>query len=456
MHKLRFLAALAAAKLSIIALKITRHNGTNFPGVLALRICPDFIKHIGKPKKVVAVSGTNGKTTTCNMILDALAMDGKKVVNNRMGSNINSGIATSLIQNATITGRCRLDMGVFEVDERSALRIFPYLRPDYMLITNLSRDSIMRNGHPEYIQGILTKYIPRETKLILNADDLICSNVSPENERVYFGIEKMPGDKNVCDNLIQDFQICPECRHKLEYEYVRYSHIGRAYCPHCGFKAPDYDYAGCSVDLGAMTIQVREDGQDGEAATYRLLNDSVYNIYNVVSAVALFRELGYSREKIQEFFAKMNIVGTRYDIREVKDKKIHMMLAKDKNAFAGSRVFEYIAQTPGTKEIIIMNSCQDDAVHWSENICWLYDCDFEFLNNDSIKNIVVCGPRVKDYRYRLLLAGVPDEKISYTDKEIDSPDQLKYLENDNIFVLYGTDSITLGYKVAERIERSIK
>ena len=390
------------------------------------------------------------------MILDALAMDGKEVVNNRMGSNINSGIATSLIQNATITGRCRLDMGVFEVDERSALRIFPYLRPDYMLITNLSRDSIMRNGHPEYIQGILTKYIPRKTKLILNADDLICSGVSPENERVYFGIEKMPGDKNVCDNLIQDFQICPECRHKLEYEYVRYSHIGRAYCPHCGFRAPDYDYAGCGVDLDAMTIQVREDGHHGETATYRLLNDSVYNIYNVVSAVALFRELGYSREKIQEFFAKMNIVGTRYDIREVKDKKIHMMLAKDKNAFAGSRVFEYIAQTPGIKEIIIMNSCQDDAVHWSENICWLYDCDFEFLNNDSIKNIVVCGPRVKDYRYRLLLAGVPDEKISYTDKEIDSPDQLKYLENDNIFVLYGTDSITLGYKVAERIERSIK
>lgn len=455
MQKLRFLIALAAAKLSIVALKITRHNGTNFPGVLALRICPDFIRYIGKPKRVIAVSGTNGKTTTCNMILDALTMDGKEVVNNRMGSNINSGIATSLIQNATLTGKCKLDMGVFEVDERSALRIFPYLKPDYMLITNLSRDSIMRNGHPEYIQRILTKYIPKETRLILNADDLICSNVSPENERVYFGIERMPGDKDRCDNLIQDFQICPECRHKLEFEYVRYSHIGRAFCPHCGFKAPDYGYAGCNVDLDAMTIQVREDVCGGEIATYRLLNDSVYNIYNVVSAVALFRQLGYSREQIQEFFNRMSIVGTRYDIKKVADKKIHMMLAKDKNAFAGSRVFEYISQTPGTKEIIIMNSCQDDAVHWSENICWLYDCDFEFLNHESIKNIVVCGPRVKDYRYRLLLAGVPDEKISYTDKEIDAPKQLKYLDNDNIFVLYGTDSITLGYKVAERIERSI-
>ena len=99
MGKLRFLAALWAAKLSIVALKITRHNGTNFPGVLALRICPDFMKYIGKPEKVIAVTGTNGKTTVSNMIVDAFAQDGISAVNNRMGSNINSGIATSLIQN---------------------------------------------------------------------------------------------------------------------------------------------------------------------------------------------------------------------------------------------------------------------------------------------------------------------------------------------------------------------
>ena len=101
MGKLRFWAALIAAKLSIVALKITRHNGTNFPGVVALKICPQFIKYIGKPKRVIAVSGTNGKTTTCNMILDAFNMEGRKVVNNRMGSNINSGIACLLY-----TSRC--------------------------------------------------------------------------------------------------------------------------------------------------------------------------------------------------------------------------------------------------------------------------------------------------------------------------------------------------------------
>ena len=114
-------------------------------------------------------------------------------------------------------------------------------------------------------------------------------------------------------NLINDIQICPECHHKLKYEYLRYSHIGKAYCPECGFTAPEYDYAGCNVDLEKMTLDIRD--RNGKA-TYRLLNDSAYNIYNVVSMVALFLEMGYSREKVQAFLENMSIVGSRYD--EVK------------------------------------------------------------------------------------------------------------------------------------------
>ena len=50
MSKLRFFIALWVAKIAIVALKITRHNGTNFPGVVALKICPQFLKYIGKPE----------------------------------------------------------------------------------------------------------------------------------------------------------------------------------------------------------------------------------------------------------------------------------------------------------------------------------------------------------------------------------------------------------------------
>ena len=74
MGKLRFYFALWAAKLSIVALKITKHNGTNFPGVLALKLCPDFLKYADKPKKIIAITGTNGKTTVSNMLLDMLTI----------------------------------------------------------------------------------------------------------------------------------------------------------------------------------------------------------------------------------------------------------------------------------------------------------------------------------------------------------------------------------------------
>ena len=95
MGKLRFLFALWMAKLSIPALRITRHNGTDFPGSLAVKLCPDFLKYIGKPAHIVAVTGTNGKTTVANMLGDVLTAEGKRVLSNRAGSNIVSGIRIS-------------------------------------------------------------------------------------------------------------------------------------------------------------------------------------------------------------------------------------------------------------------------------------------------------------------------------------------------------------------------
>ena len=453
MAKCRFILALWVAKLSIIALKLTGHKGTDFPGAIALKICPEFLKYIGKPKKIIAVTGTNGKTTVNNLIIDAFKSEGITVVNNNAGSNINSGIATSLIRSASLFGKCKGEIGSFEIDERSARRVFPHMKPEYMIITNLSRDSIMRNAHPEYISSILTKYIPKETKLIVNADDLFCSMIAPDNDRVYFGIERMASDKDVSDNLINDFQICPDCHAKLKYEYVRYSHIGRAYCPDCGFHAPKYDYTGCDVNLESMSITVKEaDGSE----TYPLLNNSVYNIYNVLSVVVLFREMGYDRDRIKAFLEKIDIVGTRFDAETIGDKTVYMMLAKEKNAFGTSRVFDYISQQPGDKEIILANSCQGDARNWSENTCWMYDCDFEMLNNDSIKNIIVTGPRGKDHKLRLLLAGVDEDRISYTANEMDSPDMAKLFANDNIYVLYGTDSIGLGKKIGNKVKDIIR
>ena len=172
MGKLRFLFALWMAKLSVPALKITRHNGTDFPGTLALKLCPDFLKYVGRPKTIIAVTGTNGKTTVSNLLADTLEKAGHRVLINRAGSNVASGIATALLKGCNLAGRVKdYDMAVLEVDERSSVRVYPYITPDYIAVTNLFRDSIMRNAHADFIAGIIAapyyqgRVLPAESKI---------------------------------------------------------------------------------------------------------------------------------------------------------------------------------------------------------------------------------------------------------------------------------------------------
>ncbi len=454
---IRYYLALWAAKLSLIALKITKHNGTNFPGIVALKICPDFLKRVAKPKKIIGVTGTNGKTTCCNLIKDALAVKGIDALSNTHGSNISSGVATLFMKGVNIFGKSRYDVAVLEIDERSVTRFFPAFQPDILVINNLTRDSTMRNGHPEYIARILTDEMPAKTKLIINGDDLIACSVAPDNERVYFGVDRMEGDLTECINLINDMQVCPKCDTVLKYDYLRYHHIGKAYCPECDFKSPDCNYLGTDVKLDDMLVTVKEANDTKDAHyQYKLIHDSVFNIYNTVATVAALREFGFSQQDVQEMLNGIEIVKTRFNEKKIGTYTFIRQMSKEKNALASSRVFDYVSGRPGNKELVLMMNCLGDTKTWSENMCWLYDCDFEFLNNDSIKNIVITGERYKDYYLRLKMAGVPDERITAVPDEHDIPSGLKLFPGSNVYLFYGTDSLELSYEIADSIEKTME
>ena len=87
MNRIRYFVALCVAKLAIIALKVFGYKGTDFPGIVAFRICPGFLRYAKKPKTIIGVTGTNGKTTATNLISDMLATLGTEVITNRDGSN---------------------------------------------------------------------------------------------------------------------------------------------------------------------------------------------------------------------------------------------------------------------------------------------------------------------------------------------------------------------------------
>ncbi|MCI9177548.1 MAG: DUF1727 domain-containing protein [Clostridia bacterium] len=449
----KFYIALWVAKFSTVILRILKRNATSFPGTIALKICPNFIGKIEKPKTIIGVTGTNGKTTTCNMINDILQQNKFDFINNRYGSNIDGGITTALLQGVTaIRGKSKKDLAVIEIDERSANKVFPYLTPTYLVCTNLFRDSLMRNAHTEFISDILNKYIPKDTIMIENADDLICSHIAEENKKLYFSIDKLPTDTDKFKNITRDIRVCPKCLSKLEYEYVRYHHIGKAYCPNCDYKSPQADYQVTNLNFKNMQMTVKS--KEGEEI-YDLVNDNIINIYNMLAVIIVLKQLKLSYKQINNSFAKLKIVETRYSKENYENYEIVTQLAKGMNPIACSIAFDYTKKQPGDKAAIIILDDLHEEANGSENTAWHYDADYEFLNDDSIKQVIVAGPRYLDSYIRLLMADIPKEKIIHEKDLIQATSMLQLDGIDKIFILHDLYSIEETKQIKQKVKEII-
>ena len=449
---LKFYVALWIAKLSSFALKILKRNATYFPGKVALSICPDFMGRLDKPKTIIGVTGTNGKTTTCNMINDILSQNGFDFINNKYGSNIDGGIATTLISGSTITGKAKKDLAVLEIDERSANKVYPYLTPTYLICTNLFRDSLMRNAHTEFIASILNKYIPKETIMIENADDIICSHVAEGNKKIYFGIDRLETDTEDCKNITRDIRVCPKCLSPIKYEYVRYHHIGKAYCPNCDYKCPDPDYHVTNLDLKNMQMTVKF---KDEEEVYDLVNDNIINIYNMLAVIIVLKQLKLTQKQINDSFAKLKIVETRYSEENYKDYKIVTQLAKGMNPIACSIAFNYTKNEKGNKAVIIILDDLHEDAKGMENTSWHYDTDYEFLNDESIKQIIIAGPRYLDSYIRCLMADIPEEKLVHKKDLIEATSELKLDGIDKVFILHDLYSIEETKQIKQKVKEII-
>ena len=116
---MRIILAMIIGKIITFVGKLT-NRGSNLPGEIALRIRPDLFRRFKIEGTILAVTGSNGKTSTANMISHILKDNGFRVVNNAKGSNLTGWVATSLLAAASLNGNAQTDYYVFEVDERSS------------------------------------------------------------------------------------------------------------------------------------------------------------------------------------------------------------------------------------------------------------------------------------------------------------------------------------------------
>lgn len=450
MKKIQFWIALWAGKLFLWWYKKTGHTRNDRPGMVSMRLCFDFLEYVAKPELTIAVSGTNGKTTVSSVVASLLREQGKTVSFNDWGANHHAGHARCLLDAVSIFNRPTKDAVIIEMDELISPINVPKIKPNYLIVTNLARDSMERNAHPEYIGAQLEKAAEGspDTVVILNADDPLSYFVGQKNRHLYFGV--FDQHTHSLPALANDFTVCPHCGAKPEYHYRNYRHIGDFECPNCGLKSPNRDFFIQSVENNQIVMSEPEG-----IYRYPIISGAVHNLYNLAAVIALFRDMGLSSKELSAGLKKAALPVSRESRQMVAGIELITQVAKGQNPTAVSTVFENVVKDPSEKQIILMLDEVFADPNKTETVAWIYDTDYEYLNNEHIHKIVIGGERYLDHRLRLLLAGVPAEKLVYMRDIYETANHVDFDGISKIYVLHDVNSITRGKQVRDAVKERI-
>ena len=395
---LQFAAARAVSAVSTWGLKHVFHRpAANFPGKVALYVDPRVIADLAPrlQKGSVCVVGTNGKTTVTNLLADALETAGQRVVCNRTGANLDSGVATALLHAR------EADWGVFECDELWLAKILPHLQADYVLLLNLFRDQLDRVGEIDRIQESIAGALAASPKstLVFNADDPLCAAIAERvgNPTVAFGVDE---DLHLPQNTVADAQMCQRCSTMLEYAYRQYGQLGAYRCPTCGFARPALDCAARDVRLGADGLSFAARGPRGDAALEAPFSGA-YMVYNLLATWAAADLVSVPAEALQRAIDAFDPRNGRLQEFSVAGRRTLLNLAKNPTGF--NQNIKIILQDEGPKAVaFFVNDKEGDG----RDVSWLWDIDFEELAGQPGLRVFAGGIRKNDVQVRLKYAGL--------------------------------------------------
>ena len=404
-------------------------KGSSLPGKVALKLDKNILKKIVMPDDIIVVTGSNGKTSTVEMICYLLENNGYKVGCNKEGSNQTEGVVTMILNSCNLKGEVKKDFLVIESDERYLRHTLKYFRPKYLVVTNLYRDQMTRNGHPELIYDIIKEAISPDIHLVLNTDDPLSSFYGlGESNVTYFGMNENELSKKENDSKYNDGVYCPNCKEPLKYDYYHFNHIGSYHCDSCGHKRVNPKYVATSIDLENGMITVND--------KYKLNMSlrSIYNVYNMLAAFAVTNLAGLKNEKITETLNNFIAKNDRVQTFEVNGKPTMLLTSKHENSISYNQSLLYIVREkkPCTVVIIV------DAVsrkYFTSETSWLWDIDFELLKDSCVSKIILAGKYAYDLAVRFEYTGINDNKICIKQDLDEMMGEVKEIAEGQIYVV---------------------
>ena len=389
-------------KIIVKLLKLMHRNAGNLPGIVLWHLSGHkAVSMFRVDCPIIAVTGTNGKTSVTNCIAQLFERSGKKIIINKEGNNLDTGICSMLLKYCDMSGRVKADMLILETDESHVPVVYSQLKLDTLVVLNFFRDQLDRNGEMEtLIQKINGFCKTFEGNLILNGDDPNTARLgraNPGNKNVrYFHAEPYAfATKKIFE--ASEGRFCPFCGEPLEYDYYQYSHIGKFICKKCGFGSYEPYITAKDIDLEKPVFTA-----DGH--TYSPKLNSIYNVYNMTAVAAAAKLYNIDQKVTDSVINSYTVKNGRMENFMLGKSKATLNLAK--NPVGANMTLRVMNEMQGEKELLFV---LNDNIADGLDVSWIYDINFSIF--ERVTRVVTSGTRAYDIAVRIKTAGYDPAKI---------------------------------------------
>lgn len=389
-------------KLIVRVLKLFGRNAGNLPGIILWHLTGGNCCKIFKVNcPIIAVTGTNGKTSVTNCISQLFEKNGRKIIINKEGNNLDTGICSMLLKYCDISGKIDADYLILETDESHVPVVYSQLKLETLVVLNFFRDQLDRNGEMEtLIQKINGFCKTFEGNLLLNCDDPNTARLgqaNPKNKNVkYFHAERY---KFATDRIFEasEGRFCPFCSNELEYDYYQYSHIGKFICKKCGFGDVKPYITASNIDLDKPVFVA-----DGHKYSPKL--NSIYNVYNMTAVAGVAKLYGIDQKITDKVISGYIVKNGRMENFMLGDRKTTLNLAK--NPVGANMTLRVMNEMQGEKELLFV---LNDNIADGLDVSWIWDINFSIF--ERVTRIVTSGTRAYDIAVRIKCSGYNPQNI---------------------------------------------
>jgi len=369
----------AAGRMSRLA---GRGDGSVIGGVIGLRVEPDLLALLAAGRRVVLVTGTNGKTTTTRLITAALGTLGQDVATNAFGANMEAGLAAALGQAPDAP------IAVLEVDEKYLPAVLAATRAKVVALLNLSRDQMDRAAEIWLVARRWREALAAAPgcRVVANADDpLIAWAAGAAADVIWVAAGQRWHEDSWC---------CPRCGSHLSRDDLGWR------CGECEFARPPARW----VLDGTSVIDSR-----GRVHDLALTLPGQANRANAVIALAVAEEFHVDAVQALPRLREVTSVAGRYTQVERNGRQVRLLLAK--NPAGWLEAFDVLDQPP-VPVLLSVNAQEPDG----KDTSWLWDVDYRVLRG---RPVFAAGERQLDLAVRLEADQVPFELAESIDDAVD-------------------------------------